>query len=96
MLADSHWIEAQSQRRARKLEGWISECRNLVALELGAGHAIPTVDKFGEHYARRLTRVNPRDFKVPQGRRVGVADTALHFLERVDQFLDGQPDRRAT
>ncbi|MEN8503614.1 MULTISPECIES: SIR2 family NAD-dependent protein deacylase [Paraburkholderia] len=96
MFNDSHWIEAHSQRQIRQLESWIAECRNLVAIELGAGRAIPTVRRFGEHYARRLIRVNPRDFKVPQGRGVGVADTALHFLERVDRLLCGQPHRRAT
>jgi len=95
MFNDSHWIEPHSQRQIRQLESWIAEWRNLVALELGAGRAIPTVRRFGERYARRLIRVNPRDFKIPQGRGVGVADKAPDFLERVDRFLCGQPDRRA-
>ncbi|SAL80528.1 silent information regulator protein Sir2 [Caballeronia choica] len=87
MFNDSHWIETRSSRQIRRLEGWLSQCSNLVALELGAGRAIPTVRRFGEHYAARLIRINPRDFKVSPDRGIGIAGAALDSLQQIERLM---------
>jgi|GEM_PF-2992917 len=54
MFNDSHWTETDPLRQICRLEGWIPECHYPIALELGAGRAIPTVRRFGESYAPHL------------------------------------------
>jgi len=68
------------------LESWISQCHKLVAVELGAGRAIPTVRRFGEHYSERLIRINPREFKVRDDHGIGIAGGALDSLDRIERL----------
>ncbi|CAD6516394.1 SIR2 family NAD-dependent protein deacylase [Paraburkholderia metrosideri] len=91
MFNDSHWIENRTNQQIQHLENWIAQCQNLVAVEVGAGRAIPTVRRFGEHYARRLIRINPREFKVSEDRGVGIAAGALDALEKIERLM--QPPR---
>lgn len=85
MFNDSHWIESRTSQQIPHLESWISQCRKLVAIELGAGRAIPTVRRFGEHYATHMIRINPRDSKVRDDSSVGIAGGALEILDQIDR-----------
>lgn len=87
MFNDSQWIASLACQKIRHLETWISQCDNLVAVELGAGRAIPTVRRFGERYANRLIRINPQDFKVHEDKGIGIAGGALESLDRIDRQL---------
>jgi hypothetical protein len=49
------------------------------------------VRRFGEHYAHRLIRINPREFKVSEDRGVGIAEGALDALDQIERLM--QPPR---
>lgn len=87
MFNDSQWIEERTDRQWRRLENWLATCRNPVTVELGAGRAIPTVRRFGEHYAARLIRINPREFEVTGGNALGIAGTALDSLDKIAALM---------
>jgi NAD-dependent SIR2 family protein deacetylase len=87
MFNDSHWVEDRTNQQIRHLETWIEQCQKLVAVEVGAGRAITTVRRFGEHYADRLICINPRDFKISEDRGVEIAGAALNPLERIEMLL---------
>jgi hypothetical protein len=86
MFNDSHWVEYRSNQQIRHLEAWIAQCQKLVVVEVGAGRAIPTVRRFGEHYAHRVIRINPREFKISEDRGVGIAGAALNSLEQIERL----------
>ncbi|CAN7552620.1 SIR2 family NAD-dependent protein deacylase [Caballeronia sp. LjRoot31] len=86
MFNDSHWIEDRTNRQIRHLESWIAQCQKVVAVEVGAGRAIPTVRRFGEHYADRLIRINPREFKVREDHGIGIAGGALDSLDQIERL----------
>jgi NAD-dependent SIR2 family protein deacetylase len=86
MFNDSHWVEDRTNQQIRHLETWIAQCQKLVAVEVCAGRAIPTVRRFGEHYAHRVIRINPREFKISEDRGVGIAGAALNSLEQIERL----------
>jgi len=61
-----------------------------------AGRAIPTVRRFGEHYAHHLIRINPREFKIAEERGVGIAGAALSSLEQIERLLLSGPQEKWT
>jgi hypothetical protein len=84
---DSHWIEDRTNQQIQHLETWIAQCQKLVAVEIGAGRAIPTVRRFGEHYSDCLIRINPRDFKIREDRGIGMAGGELDALDQIDRLM---------
>jgi NAD-dependent SIR2 family protein deacetylase len=89
MFGDWRWEPSRTAAQERRLEAWLAShaSETLVAVELGAGTAIPTVRSFCEATARgRLIRINPRE---PQTRRGGVELPlgALAALTQIDHAL---------
>jgi len=94
MFGDSAWLPDRSQGQHERFEAFLDEAGGgpLVAIELGAGTAIPTIRRLTERLAARPgalgIRVNPRE---PEIARPGLsfACGALAGLEGIDRALAG-------
>jgi NAD-dependent SIR2 family protein deacetylase len=90
MFSDDAWIESRTGAQARRLDAWLASLHairprpNVVVLEFGAGHAVPTVRLTSQAVARTLggtlVRVNPREPEVPEG-HVSIAAGALEAID---------------
>lgn len=87
MFGDAQWLAARSEAQMRGVERWIARAGRPVAIELGAGTAIPTVRWFAEQSPGQLIRINPTDARVGSGRGVGIACGALEGLRAIGQRL---------
>ena len=88
MFGDGDWDETRSALQYNRYKQWIrqAEGRKVVAIELGAGLAIPTVRLECESRARILIRINPRD---PEAGHAVIAIPlgALEALESIRSIL---------
>jgi NAD-dependent SIR2 family protein deacetylase len=87
MFGDGSWLRGRYDEQ-RRYEGWLRrvEGGRVVAVELGAGLAIPTVRYECERRGRVLIRVNPREADTPAG-GILLPAGALEALRRIDAHL---------
>jgi NAD-dependent SIR2 family protein deacetylase len=88
MFDDYNWLPHRTINQRRRYQEWLQRTsgRKVVAIELGAGLAIPTVRLECERRADVLIRINLRDAASPP---VGVAIPlgALEALDRLNDLL---------
>jgi NAD-dependent SIR2 family protein deacetylase len=89
MFGDWGWDTSIAEKQQDRFRTWLnglSGCR-VVAVECGAGMAVPTVRMMCEDLTRRfrgtLVRINPREPEVPAG-QIGLPLGALEALEAID------------
>ncbi|HZZ81163.1 MAG TPA: Sir2 family NAD-dependent protein deacetylase [Gemmataceae bacterium] len=85
MFGDWGWLADRSEKQYARYHAWLREVRGkkVVAIEMGAGLAIPTVRIECEQRATALIRVNPRDPDVPAG-AISLPVGALAALSAID------------
>lgn len=90
MFGDGQWIETRTLAQSHRYSAWRQQLRaqgkRLVAIEIGAGTAIPTVRYECEHQTDKLIRINPRDAVVAGG-GIGLAMEASKALGRMDEWM---------
>ncbi len=88
MFGDYEWIPDRSDEQERRYVEWrrTAEVRYVVAVEIGAGTAVPTVRSECAQAANRLVRINPRDADVPAN-GISIPLPAREALERIDELL---------
>lgn len=84
MFGDGRWLDRRTVQQERRYRAWLAaqDRRRLVAIECGAGRAIPTVRYECQQQAATLIRINPRDFEAPPG-AIAIALGAREALERI-------------
>lgn len=84
LFSDMGWIDTRTEEQLGRFRTWLQEFQgaNLVAIELGAGTAIPTVRRVCEVYSQKLIRINPRDALVPE-HGLSLEGGALEMLEGI-------------
>ena len=91
MFGDPAWVEGRSNRQVAALKHWLDGADRIVAVEVGAGTAIPSVRHFTHmltiDHGARLVRINPREARVPTSRDVSLAAPALASLQAIDLEL---------
>jgi len=93
MFSDGSWRDERTVRQQAQLAHWLEDLgrKRLVVIELGAGHAVPTVRRFSERLARSTTttlvRINPREPEGP-GATIALPLGALAALQRIVPSLD--------
>ncbi|MBF0613568.1 MAG: NAD-dependent deacetylase [Magnetococcales bacterium] len=95
MFGDGNWIEHRSAQQEQRLHQWLTrlhtERQPLVILEIGAGHAVPTIRVNSESIAARhqalLIRINPRDHDLPHARHVALACNGAAGIKALWQKL---------
>jgi len=92
MFGDAGWDPSRSDAQAERHRAWLVDLARsgarVVAVECGAGTAIPTVRRHGERVAQAipgatLVRINPREAEGPPG-VVSLALGALDALHAID------------
>lgn len=88
MFGDGSWISHRSDEQERRYLQWIKQVKQakVVAIELGAGTAIPSVRWECQERAATLIRINPREADVPPG-HISLPMGALEALTQIDQML---------
>jgi NAD-dependent SIR2 family protein deacetylase len=90
MFGDWEWDQGRTQEQYDNYREWLGrvEGRRVVAVELGAGLAIPTVRRECEVRAQVLIRINPREAETPGG-GISLPLGALEALGKIDAHLRG-------
>lgn len=85
MFGDYRWNDARTAEQIGRYDAWREglEGKRIVAIELGAGTAIPTVRMECEAYGEVLVRINPRDPDVEGRDQIGLPLGAREGLERL-------------
>jgi NAD-dependent SIR2 family protein deacetylase len=88
MFNDWGWRSTRSQEQFDRYLLWAErmEGQNVVAIELGAGLAIPTVRIECEERGTRLIRINPREAETGSS-GISLPLGALEALQRIDSLL---------
>ncbi len=90
MFGDWNWISHRSNEQGNRLQQWLETIESLNAkiaiIEMGAGHAVPTVRLQSQRVSRSvnstLIRINPRDYDVHEG-AIGLPLGAKEGVERI-------------
>ncbi len=89
MFNDYHWVPDRTAGQQQRYRRWLrSVPEPLVAIELGAGSAVPTVRREMERRTPLLVRINPREAEVPPP-GIGIPCGALEALRQIDAVLGG-------
>lgn len=88
MFGDGNWLSYEFGEQSQRLSTWIKSVKGqrIVAVECGAGTAIPVVRNACEQIATDLIRINPRDFETPS-KGIGIPLGAADALQRIDALL---------
>jgi NAD-dependent SIR2 family protein deacetylase len=88
MFGDWHWDSTRSQSQMDRYQAWLDRVQpmNVVAIELGAGTAIPTVREECTRHARTLIRINPVDAYASRG-QIALPLGALDALRQINEQL---------
>jgi NAD-dependent SIR2 family protein deacetylase len=80
MFGDGAWADSRTLAQESRLQRWLAGVSRIVAVEIGAGTAIPSVRNFSHtllaRHGARLVRINPLEPAVPTGRDVALAAAA--------------------
>jgi len=89
MFDDWQWDSARSVQQFNAYQAWLRSVagKRVVAIELGAGTAIPTVRRECQRRADVLIRINPHDAKAPAG-GISLRSGALEALSRMAAMLE--------
>lgn len=88
MFGDGDWLSNPTEEQAIRCTEWLQKASRgyLVAVECGAGLAIPRVRDICERFAHLVVRINPRDFQTPAN-GIGIPLGAADALQRIDGLL---------
>jgi len=88
MFGDWEWVPDRYTAQAGRYDDWLRQVqgRRVVAIELGAGLAIPTVREECEERGQALIRINPREADTPAW-GIALPLGALKALGKVDALL---------
>jgi NAD-dependent SIR2 family protein deacetylase len=89
MFGDWEWEPARYEDQRGAFETWLSKVvgSRIVAVEMGAGLAIPTVRRLCEQISHALIRINPREAETPDG-GISLPLGALEALGKIDAYLE--------
>ena len=87
MFGDWDWDGTNVERQQSRLNAWLARAERPVAIEIGAGTAIPTVRHFGEEAGCPLIRINPTEYQVGLARDIAIPLGALEGISRVTNAL---------
>jgi NAD-dependent SIR2 family protein deacetylase len=88
MFGDDRWLGQRAEEQWSCYRQWAKSIAGMtvVAIEMGAGLAIPTVRSFCEQQADLLIRINPREYLVT-GKGISVPMGALAGIQAIDALL---------
>jgi NAD-dependent SIR2 family protein deacetylase len=88
MFGDLGWLNYRQATQMASLRNWLSNIKNPVVIEVGAGSSIPTVRRFGEAINCSLIRINLRESEVSRPGDIGIPLGGLETLRLLAQELN--------
>jgi NAD-dependent SIR2 family protein deacetylase len=88
MFNDWVWWNGREDEQRKRLRSWLNERSNVVAIEIGAGRAIPTVRWFSEENSKSLIRINPQDYQVSRPQDISIEATALDGIDILTKIFE--------
>lgn len=88
MFGDKAWVPLRTVEQENCYSDWLHSMKNknIVAIEFGAGIAVPTVRVECQKRGRTLIRVNPRDY-IASAAAISIPLKALETILAIDEFL---------
>lgn len=94
MFGDWNWIANRSSDQSNRYHNWLNELQSanaqLAIIELGAGHAVPTVRTESQSIYRsqhaKFIRINPRDYETPAG-GISIPLGSKEGIERIACYI---------
>lgn len=87
MFSDGAWVSVRTGAQRARLQPWLERASRPVAVEIGAGVAIPSVRLFTENLRIPLIRINVHEPDVPGPADVSIAGAALTVLRQIEEEL---------
>lgn len=89
MFGDIGWVPFRSSAQENRYEDWYRKVKNsnIVAIEFGAGTAVPTVRYECQRRSKKLIRVNPRDYQAPDT-AISIPMNALAAISEIDAQMN--------
>lgn len=88
MFGDGGWLDHRSALQEANLKTWLRKVQRPVIIEIGAGHSIPTVRRFGEELNGFLIRINPDDRELNGLTNMGFRMGGLDALRGIESALE--------
>jgi NAD-dependent SIR2 family protein deacetylase len=88
MFGDGGWLGYRSELQEANLKTWLRKVQRPVIIEIGAGHSIPTVRRFGEELNGFLIRINPDDRELNSLTNMGFRMGGLDALRGIESALE--------
>jgi len=87
MFGDGDWLSDRQSEQGRRFNKWVRKIvgKKIVAIEMGAGVAIPTVRRICESMGDPHIRINPQDFEAGWG-AISLPLGAMEGLKRIDEW----------
>ena len=86
MFDDGYWNSDRTDDQEDIFYQWVNQAGNILAIEIGAGTAIPSVRYKTEAYGTRIIRINPRESAV-SNRLIGIS-LAIGGVEALEAIND--------
>lgn len=83
LFGDDAWVPTRTLGQLANLRKWISGTERAIAIEIGAGQAVPSVRMFAESFGTPLIRINLHDEHVDSDTATGIRGTALAVLQEI-------------
>lgn len=88
MFGDPQFSFNRETKQFWPFDQWARSCKNLVAIEMGAGVHIATVRMMAAEYAPTVIRINPQHPEVSRPNDIGIPLGALDGISRIYTELD--------
>lgn len=90
MFNDFDWIDRRSREQEKRYEAWLagSAGGKVVAIELGAGTAVPSVRYECQRQGNPLIRINPREHDVSCSSSLSLPMGALAALRELERLIN--------
>ena len=88
LFGDDAWVPMRTVEHEDRYEEWFAKfkSKNVVAIEFGAGLAVPTVRVECQKRSKTLIRVNPRDYLASVD-SISIPLNALEAIQGIDRFM---------
>ncbi len=87
MFGDWGWLDQRQRQQMLAMQDWLSQVRNPIVIEIGAGTSIATVRHFGEKLGCPLLRINRKESEVSRLGDVAITMDGREALRRIAHTL---------
>ncbi len=94
LFGDWFWVSTRSVHQQLRFNSWCKEIKlkykNILAIEIGAGKAIPTIRNAAERFSENkypLVRINPNDFEIRSNSHISIPKGAKESILKIAETI---------